>query len=112
MKREKARLTQLASKMRLSSPGTKNTGTRESKGVSDFGKTEIRQAEIRSVEANPPHGERGDFRKVTVTLPPDVFGLLVQESARRKIAGEPNHLLASIIREAVVSHLRQKGKPR
>jgi len=44
-------------------------------------------------------GERGDFRKVTVTLPPDVYDALVQESARRKSAGDPNHLLSSIARE-------------
>jgi hypothetical protein len=44
-------------------------------------------------------GERGDFRKVTVTLPPDVYDALVQESARRKSAGDPNHLLSAIARE-------------
>ena len=44
-------------------------------------------------------GERGDFRKVTVTLPPAVYDALVQESARRKSAGDPNHLLSAIARE-------------
>jgi hypothetical protein len=44
-------------------------------------------------------GERGDFRKVTVTLPPDVYDSLVQESARRKSAGDANHLLSAIARE-------------
>jgi len=44
-------------------------------------------------------GERGDFRKVTVTLPPEVYDALVQESARRKTAGEANHLLSAIARE-------------
>jgi hypothetical protein len=44
-------------------------------------------------------GARGDFRKVTVTLPPDVYDSLVQESARRKSAGDPNHLLSAIARE-------------
>jgi hypothetical protein len=44
-------------------------------------------------------GERGDFRKVTVTLPPEVYDALVQESARRKSAGDPNHLLSAIARE-------------
>lgn len=55
-------------------------------------------------QANPPHGEKGDFRKVTVTLPPGLYELLVQESARRKIAGEPNSLLAAVVREAVASY--------
>lgn len=44
-------------------------------------------------------GERGDFRKVTVTLPPDLYDALVQESALRKSAGDPNHLLSAIARE-------------
>jgi hypothetical protein len=44
-------------------------------------------------------GERGDFRKVTVTLPPDVYDTLVQESARRKSSGDANHLLSAIARE-------------
>jgi hypothetical protein len=37
-------------------------------------------------------GGRGDFRKLTVTLPPEVYDALVQESARRKTAGQANHL--------------------
>ena len=44
-------------------------------------------------------GERGDFRKVTVTLPPDLYDALVRESALRKSAGDPNHLLSAIARE-------------
>jgi len=44
-------------------------------------------------------GERGDFRKVTVTLPPDLYDALVTESALRKSAGDPNHLLSAIARE-------------
>lgn len=57
--------------------------------------------------ANPPHGERGGFRKVTVTLPPGAYGKLVQESARRKAAGEPNQLLSSMVREAVNEYLKE-----
>lgn len=52
-----------------------------------------------------PHGERGEFRKVTVTLPPNVYALLVKESGRRKIAREDNHMLAAIVREAVEAYL-------
>jgi hypothetical protein len=50
---------------------------------------------------NPPYGEKGSFRKVTITLPPEAYENLVRESARRKIAGEPNHLLSAMLREAV-----------
>ena len=58
-------------------------------------------------DPNPPYGEKGGFRKITVTLPPDVYERLVQESARRKIAGEPNQLLSSMMREAVNLYLEQ-----
>jgi hypothetical protein len=36
-----------------------------------------------------------------------VYERLVQESARRKIAGEPNQLLSSMMREAVNLYLEQ-----
>ena len=95
MKKEKTRLANLASKMRIS-------GNRSSEILkSEIGKE---GGEV-FVEANPPHGERGDFRKITVTLPPEVYVKLVHESSRRKIAGEKDHLLSAIVREAVVRHL-------
>jgi hypothetical protein len=58
-------------------------------------------------EANPPHGERGGFRKITVTLPPGDYRRLVEESARRKAAGEPNQLLSSLVREALSAYLNR-----
>jgi hypothetical protein len=54
---------------------------------------------------NPPHGERGGFRKITITLPPAAYGKLIQESARRKLAGEPNQMISSMVREAVSRYL-------
>ena len=59
----------------------------------------------RAEEANPPHGEKGCFRKVTITLPPAIYERLIHESARRKIAGEPNRLLSALLREAVTLYL-------
>jgi hypothetical protein len=61
------------------------------------------------VDPNPPYGEKGAFRRITVTLPPEIYERLVRESARRKIAGEPNQLLSAIFREAVTSYLAQLG---
>ena len=63
-------------------------------------------------EANPPHGEKGHFRKVTITLPPAAYEQLIHESARRKIAGEPNHLLSALLREAVTHYLTLAGGER
>jgi hypothetical protein len=54
---------------------------------------------------NPPYGEKRGFRKVTLTLPPKSYERLIQESVRRKIAGEPNHLLSALLREAVTLYL-------
>lgn len=77
----------------------KQLGTPEN-AKTDFGKPEISEDEH-------PHGDRGDFIKVTVTLPPDVYEALVNESARRKIARAPNRLVAGIVREAVTAYLRK-----
>ena len=62
-----------------------------------------------TIDANPPRGEKGAFRKMTVTLPPGIYERLIRESARRKIAGEPNQLLSALLREAVVRYLEQLG---
>lgn len=53
------------------------------------------------------HGEKSDFRKVTVTLPPAVYSKLIQESARRKMAGERNKLISTMVREAVNDYLKR-----
>ena len=54
----------------------------------------------KEADPNPPYGEKGDFRKITVTLPRDAYERLMEESVRRKIAGEPNQLLSALVREA------------
>ena len=59
------------------------------------------------IDSNPPYGAKGAFRKMTVTLPPEVYERLVRESARRKIAREPNQLLSALLREAVTRYLDQ-----
>jgi len=57
--------------------------------------------------ANPPRGEKGDFRKLSFTLPPLAYKELIEESARRKVAGQPNQLLSAILREAVLDYLNR-----
>jgi transcriptional regulator of met regulon len=56
-------------------------------------------------DPNPPYGERGNYRKLTVTLPQEVYETLIRESARRKIAGEPNQMLSALLREALSDYL-------
>jgi transcriptional regulator of met regulon len=58
-----------------------------------------------TVDPNPPHGERGNFRKISVSLPPWIYERLIRESARRKIDGERNQLISELIREAVNQYL-------
>jgi transcriptional regulator of met regulon len=75
--------------------------------------SEKRKSEIYKdvIVANPPHGEKGDFVKLTVTLPPEVYELIMKEVTRRKMAKEPNPSISAVIREAVVKQL-QEGEER
>jgi hypothetical protein len=66
--------------------------------------------EERFTDPNPPYGEKGAFRKLTMTLPQWAYERLVKESARRKIAGEPNQLLSALVREAVTEYLHRLDK--
>jgi hypothetical protein len=59
------------------------------------------------VDPNPPYGKKGTFRKLTITVPQEIYERLVKESARRKIAAEPNQLLSAVLREAVVEYLER-----
>jgi hypothetical protein len=61
------------------------------------------------IDPNPPYGEKRAFRKMTITVPPEIYERLVRESARRKIAGEPNQLLSALLREAVTRYLDSLG---
>ena len=106
----KARLTELASRL-----GGKPAIVDTSPGEAAMRISEKRKnvktlpRHISSLKANPPHGEKGDFVKVTVTLPPAVYELIVKEATRRKMAKERDPVLSAIIREAVVEKLEGKG---
>jgi transcriptional regulator of met regulon len=58
-------------------------------------------------DPNPRHGEKAGFRKITTTVPQWAYRALIEESARRKIAGEPNQLLSALLREAITDYLRK-----
>jgi transcriptional regulator of met regulon len=60
------------------------------------------------MEANPPHGEKSDFVRTTITLPPSVYELIAKEATRRKMSHEPNPVVSAIVREAVVAYLKEK----
>jgi len=81
-------------------------------GKQVFGKLASRRitppAELRPVDVHREYGDRGDFEKVTVTLPSDVRGLLLEESLRRKKEKSDNWPIAAIVREAIASYLSPK----
>ncbi len=57
------------------------------------------------MDPSSSNGDKKAFRKVTVTLPQDIYERLIQESARRKIAGAPNQMLSALFREALTKYL-------
>ena len=74
--------------------------------LSDNGNSEKQKSvSTAPTDANAPHGERGDFIKVTATLSPEVYKLVSDEMQRRKLAREPNAALSAILREAVLVYL-------
>jgi hypothetical protein len=62
---------------------------------------------MKETEADPDTSsvERATFRKVTITVPQDLYERLIRESARRKIAGAPNQMLSALFREALSQYL-------
>ena len=59
------------------------------------------QATLQQEDPNPPYGQKGAFRKLTMTLSPETYEKLLLESIRRKINHEPNHLMSALVREAL-----------
>jgi transcriptional regulator of met regulon len=64
-----------------------------------------------AADPNPGYGEKSGFRKITTTVPQWAYGVLIQESARRKIAGEPDQLLSALLREAITEYLTRLREP-
>ena len=57
---------------------------------------------------NPPHGEKDDFAKTTVTLPLPIRQLLLNESHWRKTERDPDWSISVIVREALAAYLGTK----
>ena len=83
------------------------------------GNVEHLAAEISSLAAQPAQAEKMGTAGRTLVLtkysPSDhyarlteLYERLIRESARRKIAGEPNQLVSALLREAVTQYLEQK----
>ena len=109
MANAKARLAQLANRMsdksEAADPPKKRKKT-EDKAPTKSAK-QARRKNPTKIEPNPAHGEKGDFVKVTVTLPPEIYELLVNEATRRKINKMPNPQISALLREAAVEYLNK-----
>jgi hypothetical protein len=68
-----------------------------------------KEASAAPIEAHAPHGERGEYLKITATLSPEAYDLVLAEMRRRKLARLPNAQMSAILREAVVAYLGGKG---
>jgi hypothetical protein len=47
--------------------------------------------------------------KVTVTLPPELYELIIKETTRRKLAKAPNPQLSAVVRDALVQFFGQEA---
>ncbi len=63
-----------------------------------------------AIEVSRPYGGRGDFEKVTVTLPSDVRDLLNQESLRRKRMRSSEWPITAIVRDALATYLNKRAE--
>ena len=66
-----------------------------------------RKAEV--LEANPERGHRGDFLKITITMPAKMLGDLQTLGLRRRTRGQTDTNISSLVREAVSALLRKEG---
>ena len=80
----KARLASMAAKLTPQEPAT--------------------PAAARGLMAPAKHGEKGDYVKLTVTLPPAVYELIMTEVTRRKVAKEAEPVISAVLRDAVLKH--------
>ena len=61
-----------------------------------------------AIEANPERGHRGDFLKITITMPANMLGDLKTLGLRRRARGEKDTDISSLVREAVSVLVRKE----
>ena len=59
---------------------------------------------------HPPHGQKGESIKVTATLAPETYGLIMQDVMGRRMRKEKNANLSAVIREAIAAYLPGRTK--
>ena len=116
MKQSKARMDELAEKLGILEgrreevpPATPGVGNKKTKnkflGKNKNLKSKHQKRPMGKFVLNPPHGEKDNFEKITVTLPSPIRRLLLDESHRRKTERDPNWSISVIVREALAEYL-------
>lgn len=59
---------------------------------------------------NPDRGNRGDFERLTITMPPEMVDALEDIRRHRKRAKEKNSDISSLIREAVAFWVENRSR--
>ena len=113
MKPPKARMDELAEKLGILEAGrdedsAASSNDKQKKPINKvLGNTKSENKGVALV-LNPPHGEKDDFAKITVTLPRPIRQLLLNESHRRKTERDPDWSISVIVREALAAYLGTK----
>ena len=116
MKPPKARMDELAEKLGILEAGREEVSAASpndkqkkhiNKVLGNTIKLKLENREIALV-LNPPHGEKDDFAKITVTLPRPIRQLLLNESHWRKTERDPDWSISVIVREALAAYLGNK----
>ena len=68
-------------------------------------KVTVRTPLEKKMIANPPHLERGEFLKMTITIPPSVYAVLAEKVNQRRLHKKVNATKSAIVREALVKFL-------
>ena len=116
MKPPKARMNELAEKLGILEAGREEVSAaspndKQKKHINKvLGNTRKLKSENREIALvlNPPHGEKDDFAKITVTLPRPIRQLLLNESHWRKTERDPDWSISVIVREALAAYLGNK----
>jgi hypothetical protein len=70
--------------------------------------TPQRNEELLDYDPNPDKGERGEFLRVTVTLPEQMLGALQSLGRRRKRNKQKNTTISALVREFVAEGLKKE----
>ena len=116
MKPPKARMDELAEKLGILEAGREEVSAaspndKQNKHINKvLGNTKKLKSGNREIALvlNPPHGEKDDFAKITVTLPRPIRQLLLNESHWRKTERDPDWSISVIVREALAAYLGNK----